>query len=90
MTRGIDGEGERGGKRESKKSMLSAQLDEDDVKAKIDISQQNNLCRLRGDKDETVDYIRKVFYWELCKKLKFDHTTKWYMHKLVSVPEMET
>ena len=23
----------------------------------------------------------KVILWELCKKLKFDHTTKWYIHK---------
>ena len=21
-----------------------------------------------------------MIYWELCKKLKFDHTNKWYMH----------
>ena len=27
---------------------------------------------------------------ELCKKLKFDHTTKWYMHKPESVLENET
>ena len=31
-----------------------------------------------------------VIYWELCKKLKFDHTTKWYMHKLETVLENET
>ena len=36
------------------------------------------------------DCMRKVFYWELCKKPKFDHTTKWYMHKLESVREIET
>ena len=23
--------------------------------------------------------------WELCKRLEFDHTTKWYMHKQESV-----
>ena len=22
----------------------------------------------------------KVIHWELCKKFKFDHTKKWYMH----------
>ena len=32
----------------------------------------------------------KVFHWELCKVLKFDHTTKWYMHKSESVLENET
>ena len=29
----------------------------------------------------------KVIHWELCKKLKFDHMNKWYMHKPESVPE---
>ena len=28
--------------------------------------------------------------WELCKKLKFDHTTKWFMHKPESIQENET
>ena len=28
--------------------------------------------------------------WELCKKFKFDHTIKWYIHKLESVQENET
>ena len=27
--------------------------------------------------------MEKVIYWELCKRLKFDHTTKWYMHQLM-------
>ena len=30
-----------------------------------------------------------MIHWELCKKLKFDHTTKWYIHKLESVLENE-
>ena len=25
--------------------------------------------------------VGKVIHWELCKKLKFDHIKKWYMHK---------
>ena len=29
----------------------------------------------------THDWVGKVIYWELCKRLKFDHITKWYMHK---------
>ena len=29
-------------------------------------------------------------HWELCKKLKFDHITKWYMHKPESLLEKET
>ena len=27
------------------------------------------------------DWMGKVIYWELCKKLTFDHTIKWHMHK---------
>ena len=29
----------------------------------------------------------KVFHWELCKEMKFDHTTDWWMHKPESVQE---
>ena len=31
-----------------------------------------------------------MIIWDLCKKLKFDHTNKWYMHNLESVLENET
>ena len=34
--------------------------------------------------------MRKVIDLELCKTLKFDYTTKWYMHKPESVIENET
>ena len=27
------------------------------------------------------DWVGKVIHWELRKRLKFDHTTKCYMHK---------
>ena len=30
-----------------------------------------------------------MIYWELCKKLKFDHTTKWYMYKQESALKNE-
>ena len=33
------------------------------------------------------DWVGKVIHWDLCKKLKFDHTTKWYIHKPESVLE---
>ena len=36
------------------------------------------------------DWVEKVIYRELCKKFKFDHTNKWYMHKPESVLENET
>ena len=26
------------------------------------------------------DWVGKVIHWEMCKKSKFDHTNKWYMH----------
>ena len=31
------------------------------------------------------DWAGTGIYWELCKKLKFDPTIKWYMHKPESV-----
>ena len=31
------------------------------------------------------EWVEKEIYWELCKKLKFDHTIKYYMHKSQSV-----
>ena len=34
--------------------------------------------------------MSKVIHWELCKKLKFDHTNKWYMHNPESVLKNET
>ena len=36
------------------------------------------------------DWVGKVIHWELCKKLKFDHTAWGYMHKPESVKENET
>ena len=36
------------------------------------------------------DRAVKVIRWELCKKLKFDPSTKWHMHKLESVQENQT
>ena len=37
-----------------------------------------------------LDLVGKVIHWELCKKFKFDHTNKWYMHNPESVLENET
>ena len=33
------------------------------------------------------EWIGKVIQWELCKRLEFDHTTKWYMHTPESLLE---
>ena len=61
------------------------------------------LC---GDRDEMInhiisklvqkeykirhDWVGKVIHWGLCKKFKFDHTNKWYLHNPESVLENET
>ena len=36
------------------------------------------------------DWVGKVIHWELCKKLKFDHANKWYMHNPATFLENET
>ena len=36
------------------------------------------------------DWVGKVIHWEMCKKLKFDHTNKRYMHNPVPILENAT
>ena len=36
------------------------------------------------------DWVGKVIPWEMSKKLKFDHTNKWYMHNPAPVQENGT
>ena len=36
------------------------------------------------------EWVGKVIYWEICKKFKFHHTNKWYMHNPASVQEKDT
>ena len=36
------------------------------------------------------DRVGKVIHWEMCKKFKFDHTSKWYMHNPAPVQENNT
>ena len=36
------------------------------------------------------DWVGKVIHWEICKKLKFDHTNKWYLHNPAPVLENDT
>ena len=36
------------------------------------------------------DWVGKVIHWEICKKIKFDHANKWYMHNLEPVLENDT
>ena len=76
------------------------------IKARIDKTQQNSKCRLCGDREETInhtsecsklaqkeyktrhDWVGKLIH--MCKKLKFDHTNKWYMHNPAPVLENNT
>ena len=75
------------------------------IKARIDKTQQKSKCRLCGDRDETINHIisecRKLpqkeykarhdrVHWKMCKKLKFDHTNKWYMHNPAPARENHT
>ena len=44
---------------------------------------QKNKERLITAASNKNDWVRKVIHRQLCKKLKFDHTTKWYMYNIV-------
>ena len=33
------------------------------------------------------NWVGKMIHWEMCKKFKFDHAKKWYMHNLA--PDLE-
>ena len=37
-----------------------------------------------------LDWVSKVIHWEMCKKFRFDHTNKWYMHNPTPVLEKNT
>ena len=39
---------------------------------------------------ERHDWVSKVIHWEMCKKFKFDHNNKWYLHKPAPVLENAT
>ena len=76
------------------------------IKVRIDKMQQNSKCSLCVNRDETVnhiiskwaqkeyitrhDWVGKMIHWEMCKKFKFDHMNKWYMHNPASVLENDT
>ena len=36
------------------------------------------------------DWVGKMTNWEMCKKFKFGHTNKWYMHNPAVVLEKDT
>ena len=76
------------------------------IKAKIDYAQQNIKCGDRDETIYTIiskcnkleqkeyrtrhDWMRNVIHWELCKKFRFDHTTKWYIIQTRIRPENKT
>ena len=35
-------------------------------------------------------WVGKVIHWEMCKKFRFDHANKWYMHNPAPVLEYDT
>ena len=36
------------------------------------------------------NWVAKVIHWKMCKKFKFDHNNKWYMHNPATVLENDT
>ena len=36
------------------------------------------------------DWVGKVIHWDMCKKFKFDHANKWYVHNPAPVLENDT
>ena len=96
-------------KRETESLLIAAQnnaIRTNQIKVRMDKTQQNSKCRLCGDKDETInhmisecskltqkeykarhDWVGKLINWKMCKKLKFDHRNKWYMHNPAPVLE---
>ena len=55
------------------------------------LNKETKLNQTRTNKFWTMDqWVGKEIWWELCRRLGFDHTAKWYMHKKKSVLEGET
>ena len=99
-------------KRETESFLIAAQnnaIRTNQIKARIDKTQQNSKCRLCGDRNETInriisedsklaqkeyktrqDWVGKVIHWKMCKKFRFDHSNKWYMHNPAPVLENNT
>ena len=49
-------------------------------------------CSKLGQKEYKTrhDWVGKVINWEMCKKFKYDHMNKWYMHDPASVLKNDT
>ena len=48
------------------------------------------MQQISTEKKNWLDWVGKMIHWELCKKLKFDHTYKWYMLNSEYILENET
>ena len=65
-------------KRETESLLIAAQnnaIRTNHIKARIDKTQQNSKLVQKEYKSRH-DWVGKVSHWEMCKKLKFDHTNK--------------
>ena len=77
-------------KRETESLRIAAQdnaIRTNHIKGRIDKTQQNSKCSKLTQKEYKARHawVGKVIHWEMCKKFKFDHTNKWYMHNLAPV-----
>ena len=52
------------------------------------ISEYNKLAQ--KEYKSRYDWVDKVIHWKMCKKFKFDHTNKWYMHNPAAVLKNNT
>ena len=59
-----------------------------ETKPLIDVISECNRIAQKEYKT-THDWVGKVINWELCKKLKFHHYTKFHMYKPKSILERE-
>ena len=50
----------------------------------------NERSKLAQEYKARHDWVGKVIHWEMCKKFKFDHANKWYMHNPGPVLENDT
>ena len=63
------------------KSIMRKRMLSDD-KDEITYHIKSECCKLTQKEYKTrYAWVKKMITWELCKKPKFDHTTKWYAHK---------
>ena len=61
------------------------------IETKLSNIMISQCCKLAKNKIKTRhNLVGRVIHWELGKKLKTDHTNKWYIHNLESVLENGT